>query len=115
MDQLAPAGLALVSSGYLATSPLVLIADPLRLEIKTVDGVESFDALESESLNPVPGGATATSWMIYLPAPVGFEALVTECVKTSGHTSSDKPPAEPVTKETATNSVSFDLTRLSNS
>jgi hypothetical protein len=112
MNDLSPAGVALVASGYLQKLPVTVVAEPLYLTITTVEGEEAFSTMAEENLNPVPGAATPTTWKVYLPAPVGLSDLVTEVVADSEHASADSPPAEALTKEGSTNNGAFDLRRL---
>ncbi len=92
-DAVAPAGLALVAAGHLDRMPLTVIAPPLHLTIGTVTGEAAFRALEDENLNPVPGAATADSWMLYLPRPAGLAGLVDEVAKGVSGVSTAEPPA----------------------
>jgi len=112
MRDLTPAGLALVASGYLGSNPLTLVAEPLYLTITTTEGAAAISGVEEENLNPVPGGTTATDWMIYLPTPAGLAGLVQDVVSVSVHASAAAPPAEPDTKEATSSGVGFDLRRL---
>ena len=83
-------GPLLVAGRHLETQPLVLVADPVRVSIYTVSGVAALDL--EENLAPVAGGASASAWMAYLPAPAPLEADVAKAVKGSSHLSVDKPP-----------------------
>lgn len=112
MNNLSPAGVALVASGHLQKAPLTVVADPLYLTITTVEGEEAFSAMDEENLNPVPGAATATTWQVYLSSPIGLSDLVAEVVADSEHASAGSPPSESVTKEASTSNCAFDLRRL---
>jgi hypothetical protein len=112
MNDLSPAGLALVASGHLQKHPLTVVAEPLNLTITTVEGEEAFSAMDEENLSPVPGAATATTWKVYLPSPVGLSDLVAEVVAGSEHASAASPPSESVTKEASASNGAFDLRRL---
>jgi hypothetical protein len=112
MNDLSPAGLALVASGHLQKHPLTVVAEPLYLTITTVEGEEAFSAMDEENLSPVPGAATATTWKVYLPSPVGLSDLVAEVVAGSEHASAASPPSESVTKEASASNGAFDLRRL---
>jgi hypothetical protein len=112
MNDLSPAGLALVASGHLQKLPLTVVAEPLRLTINTVEGEDAFSTMDDENLGPVPGAATATSWTVHLPTPAGLSDLVAEVVSACDHASTGSPPAEPVAKEASSSSQAFDLRRL---
>ena len=68
--------------------------------ISTVSGTAAL-SLE-ENLNPIPGGASAETFMIYLPAPAPavLAQAVKDAAKTSPHLSADAPP-EPAGEATA--------------
>lgn len=83
-------GPRLVAGRHLETRPLVLVAEPVRVSIYTVSGLAALDL--EENLAPVPGGASASNWMAYLPAPAPLEAEVVTAVKGSIHLSVDEPP-----------------------
>jgi hypothetical protein len=68
--------------------------------------------MDEENLSPVPGAATATTWKVYLPSPVGLSDLVAEVVAGSEHASAASPPSESVTKEASASNGAFDLRRL---
>lgn len=87
----APVGRHLVAGGHLDRQPLTLIADPVYCTITTVSGTAAL-SLE-ENLNPIPGGATADTFMIYLPAPAVLAQAVKDAAKASPHLSADAPPA----------------------
>ena len=86
-DAVAAAGHALVAGGQLNDQPLILAAAPLQLAFRTVSGEGAFRTLEDENLNPVPGAATASDWMLYLPRPAGLAALVDEVAAGVAHVS----------------------------
>ncbi|HTZ30132.1 MAG TPA: hypothetical protein VMC83_39430 [Streptosporangiaceae bacterium] len=83
MDLAAPAGRMLIAAGHLDRHAVVVAADPVDLSITTVSGAAAL-ALE-ENLAPVPGGATATNWMVYLPAPEPLTDAVRRAVAGSAH------------------------------
>lgn len=112
MDALAPAGIALVASGYTESKPIHVVACPLYLTMTTVGGEDAFSAMDDENLNPVPGAATADEWTVYLPKPDGLSALVEEVVRGVDHASTDDPPTEPATKEASADTPTIDLSRL---
>jgi hypothetical protein len=85
-------GRALVAAGHLDEYPVVVVADPLYLDITTVSGGPA-STLE-ENLGPVPGGATSTDWMIYLPTPDPVADAVRAAVAAHSHLSAEEPPAD---------------------
>lgn len=96
LDGLVP---ALIAAGHLEEKGLVVLADDLRLTIKfaTADAAFAVD----ENLNPVPGGASATSsWMIYFPQVEHLSDALIAAAKKSTHISTDEPPSS-ATKEAA--------------
>ena len=84
-------GPRLVAARHLEKSPVVLVADPVHLSIYTVSGVEAI-SLE-ENLGPVPGGSSASTWKVHLPAPEPLTADVTAAVADSDHLTTDTPPS----------------------
>lgn len=96
MDAASGVGRALVAGGHLEKHAVVLVADPVYLNITTVSG-KAATSLD-EDLSPVPGGATATDWTIYLPTPDPVGDTVRSAIKGVAHLSADEPPAESVTK-----------------
>ena len=96
MDAVSGVGRALVAGGHLEKHAVVLVADPVHVNITTVSG-KGATGLD-EDLGPVPGGATATDWTIYLPTPDPVGDAVRSAVKGVAHLSADEPPSEWVTK-----------------
>jgi hypothetical protein len=112
LNLLAPVGLALVAAGHLDRQPLTLTAAPLHLTINTRSGEEALRALEEENLNPVPGAATATSWMLYLPRPDGITALIDDITSDLTNVSTDPAPVSSEPESKASTAVDIDLGRL---
>jgi hypothetical protein len=92
METAAPAGRMLVAGGHLDAHSVVLVAAPVHLSITTVSGVAAT-TLE-ENLEPVPGGATATAWTIYLPTPDPLGDAVRAVAAGSPHLSAEEAPAD---------------------
>lgn len=90
MRAAAPVGRHLVAGGHLDRQPLTLIAEPVYCTISTVSGTAAL-SLE-ENLNPIPGGASAETFTIYLPAPAVLAQAVKDAAKASPHLSADAPP-----------------------
>lgn len=78
MEQLRPAGVALIAAGHLSRQPLTVVAAPLTLDIWVVSGEAALELADTEDLAPVRGAATATVWTIHLPRPDGLAALIDE-------------------------------------
>lgn len=97
------AGRMLIGGGHLESSPLVVVAGQLWLEITTISGDGALTL--AENLNPVPGAATADSWMVHLPAPGPLSKIVKGVAKTADHLSSDEPVAPASSKEQSKASV----------
>lgn len=83
-------GRQLIAGGHLQQHDLVLVAAPVHLAVSTVSG-EAALALE-ENLNPVPGGAQASGWTLYLPCPEPLTAVVKALADSADHLSADRPP-----------------------
>jgi hypothetical protein len=83
-------GRALVSAGHLEPEPLTLIASPLRLDITVVSGTAATTL--HENLNIVPGAATATDWVIHVPAAGAMAGWISDAVADSAHLTTEPPP-----------------------
>ena len=69
--------------------PLVLVAGELWLEITAVSGSAAL-SLE-ENLNPVPGAASASDWMLHVPQVEPMAKLVRVTVKRAGREAAGDP------------------------
>jgi hypothetical protein len=96
MDCAAPAGRMLIAGGHLDRHAVVVAADPVDLSIITVSGAAAL-TLE-ENLGPVPGGASATNWMVYLPAPEPLAAAVRRAIAGSTYLRAGDPAARAAVK-----------------
>lgn len=92
MECAAPAGRMLIAAGHLDRHAVLVTADPVDLAITTVSGMAALTL--DENLAPVPGGATATSWMIYLPDPEPLTVAVRSAVVGSAHLLAGDPVAK---------------------
>jgi hypothetical protein len=81
----------------------VVVADPVYLNITTVSGVAATTL--DEDLGPVPGGATATDWTIYLPTPDPLAESVRAAISGVSHLSAEEPPSESTSKSAASEQV----------
>lgn len=102
-------GARLIAGRHLEIKPIVLEADPVRVSIYTVSGANALNL--DENLSPVPGGASATDWKVYVPASAPLDAEVTAAVAGSSHLSTDEPPGGVVKAGTETGGL-IDLTAL---
>lgn len=87
---LAVVGPRLVAARHLEKSPVVVVADPVHLSISTVSGVEAMKL--EENLAPVPGGASATTWKVYVPAPEPIAPDVAAAIAGSDRVTAEPPP-----------------------
>jgi len=99
MEVAATAGRMLIAGGHLDRHPLVVAAAPVDLSIVTVSGTEALTT--DENLAPVPGGASATGWMLYLPAPDPLADVVRSIVAGSAHLNIGQPPVGATAKTAA--------------
>lgn len=81
----------LIAGKHLADSPIVLAADPLRVEITVVSGDGAL-ALK-ENLGKVPGAATATDWTLYVPAPAPIASWIEQALHGLKHLTTERAPA----------------------
>lgn len=105
---LAVVGPRLVAARHLEKSPVVLVADPVHLSISTVSGVEAMKL--DENLAPVPGGASATTWKVHVPAPEPIGSDVAAAIAGSACVTAEPPP-DTIVKAPQTAEV-FDLDAL---
>jgi hypothetical protein len=91
-------GRMLIAGGHLESSPIILVAGQLWLEIVTVSGDRALTV--EENLNPVPGAATADEWIVHLPAAGSLARIVKDLAKTHDHLSSAEPQAQEVSEGT---------------
>lgn len=105
-----PVGQHLVAGGYLRKSPIILVADPLRLEITTVHGDEALR--HEEDATKVAGAAEATDWMIHLPTPDPLAQVVREVAKSNKHLSSETPSEPTEAHDNAAQSGGIDRDAL---
>lgn len=93
-------GPALIAAGHLESSSAVLVAGPVHVSIAVVTGA-AVTGVE-ENLNPVPGGANATTeWTLYLPNPASFSTALAAAVKQSSNLSVAAAPDHADTSATA--------------
>jgi hypothetical protein len=91
LDRVRGVGTALVAGGHLVNDPVVVVADPVYLNITTATG-DAAIALD-ENLDPVPGGASADRWRVYLPTPNPLADIVEAAIDGSSHLSAASPPS----------------------
>jgi hypothetical protein len=78
----------LIAGKHLRDLPIVLAADPLHLEITVVSGDAALTL--KEDLGKVPGAATATAWMLHVPAPAPITGWVEEALQGLEHVTSER-------------------------
>jgi len=83
-------GRQLVAGGHLERHDLVVVAEPMHLAIRTASGAAAINL--DENLNPVPGGASATEWMVHLPTPDPLAQAVRELTDRVAHLSAEPAP-----------------------
>lgn len=99
MSAAAPVGRHLIAGGHLDRQLLTLIAGPVYCTIGTVSGTAAL-SLE-ENLNPIPGGASAQTFMIHLPVPAVLAQAVKDAAARSPNLSADAPPEPATATDTA--------------
>jgi len=110
MQAAAPIGMMLVAGGHFDRYPLVIVADSIHLSITTVSGQAAIGL--DENLEPVPGGASATGWTVYLPTPDPIGDAVRAAVADQSHLSADEPPVDAENKSASTSAEVVDLDAL---
>ncbi len=90
LDAALPAIRSLIAAKQLADEPIVLVADPLRLEIRVVCGPAAIGM--HEQLGKVAGAAKATDWSLHVPASSILGSLVTSALAKLQHVTTDPPP-----------------------
>jgi hypothetical protein len=92
LTPLAGLGPALVAGGHLESKGLVLVDIGLHLTIVVLTGDAALDV--EDNLNPVPGGASATTgWTLHIPAVGALDKVLSAAVKDSPHLSTKEAPA----------------------
>jgi hypothetical protein len=91
MSAAAAVGTMLVAGGHLDHHPVVVVADPVHLSITTVSGAGATTV--DENLEPVPGGASAAAWTVYLPTPDPLGDAVRAVTAANVHLRAEEPPA----------------------
>jgi len=92
LQRLKGLGPALIAGGHFEKTGLLLTDENLDVSIQILTGDAALDI--EENLNPIPGGASATSgWKIYLQEPGPLSTALSTAVKGSSHLSVGKPQA----------------------
>jgi hypothetical protein len=107
MAAAAPVVRLLIAGGHLDKEPVVLVAPPIHLSIRTLSGDA---ALREGDPASVPGGATVTTWTLHLPTPSPFEAQVRAVTARHPRLSADAPAS---TSESMSSSAGIDRKALS--
>jgi hypothetical protein len=108
LSVLSSVGPRLVAGRHLEQNPIVLVAEPVRLSIYTASGAAAV-TLE-ENLAPVPGGASAAEWLVYVPTPDPLATEVETAIAGRAHLSTEQP-ARTVVKAAASGDL-IDLDAL---
>ena len=105
-------GPALIAGGHLESKGLVLVDAGLHLTIRVLTADAALGV--EENLNPVPGGANATTgWTVYFPSAGPLDKALKEAVKDSSHLSMDAPPSSaPAEKSETTGRPLIDVDAL---
>ena len=83
-------GPALIAGGHLEKDGLVLVDEAFSVTIQVFTADAALEV--EENLNPVPGGASATSgWKIYLPDAGPLSPALNSTIKGAVHLSTAKP------------------------
>lgn len=91
LDAIRGATRMLIAGKHLSSPGIVLRADPLRLEITVVTGDKA--ASVNENLEKVAGAASATDWMVHLPAPTPIRDWIADAARALDHVTIDAAPA----------------------
>lgn len=81
----------LIAAKELGEEPVVLIADPLRLEIRVVCGGNAIGM--NEQLGKVAGAARASDWSLHVPPSATLGSWVTDALAPLTHITTDPAPA----------------------
>lgn len=95
LDQARDAVRILIAGKHLKDSPIVLAADPLRLELTVITGDSALTL--KETLGKVPGAATATEWSLHIPAPAPVAGWIEDAVKSLDHVTSEPAATQAAT------------------
>jgi hypothetical protein len=87
-----PALLALTAGGHLDRDALVVVGAQLHLSITTLTGDGALSL--AENLAAVPGAASATEWMLYLPTPAPLGELVAAVAAKHPNLTVETPPVD---------------------
>ena len=98
MSAAAPVGRMLVAGGHLESQPLTLVVGKTHAEISTVAGVTAIQL--DEELDPIPGAADATDFMIYLPSPTPLQKAIADAINGDEHLADSAPPVTASETET---------------
>jgi hypothetical protein len=90
-----PALLGLIAGGHLDDEPLVLVAPPVHLSVRTVSG---DDALTLADTGDVPGGAGIDEWTIHLPPTDPLAEVVRAAAAASRRLSAEPAPEQAESK-----------------
>lgn len=100
----------LIAAKELGDEPVVLVADPLQLEIRVVCGDKAIGM--NEQLGKVAGAARATDWSLHVPASTTLGSWVTDALSALTHVTTDPVPAPPSRTAESAGEMGIDLDAL---
>lgn len=105
-----PAIRSLVAAKQISDDPIVLVADPLRLEIRVVSGAKAIGM--DEYLGKVVGAAQATGWSLHVPAGATLGSWVSDAVADLEHVTTDPAPTSKQPAKSTSNDHVIDVEAL---
>jgi hypothetical protein len=87
-----PAIRGLIAAKELVEKPVVLVAGPLRLEIRVVCGSKAIGM--NEQLGKVAGAAQASEWSLHVPPGATLGSWVPDALAPLTHITTDPAPAK---------------------
>jgi hypothetical protein len=105
-----PAIRSLIAAKELGEKPVVLVADPLRLEIRVVCGAKAIGI--DEQLGKVAGAAQASGWSLHVPPGATLGSWVTDALAPLAHITTDPAPAASKRAAESASEIAIDLDAL---
>jgi hypothetical protein len=110
LNMAVPAIRGLIAAKELGESPVVLVAEPLRLEIRVVCGPKAIGM--NEQLGKVAGAALATDWCLHVPPGATLGSWVTDALAPPMHITTDPAPAPAKRTVESAHELAIDLEAL---
>lgn len=101
---------SLIAAKELGEKPVVLVADPLRLEIRVVCASNAIDM--NEQLGKVAGAAQASGWCLHVPPGATLGSWVTDALAPLTHITTDPAPAVAKRAVESVSEMAIDLDAL---